>query len=162
MSFDILLVNLDKILVYVFIFVALLYLLKYKKSKVLDYLLALVLAVSSAEIIKSLINKPRPIPKFEGLVFEGSSFPSTHTTIAFVTAVFVCHTLSLKGRKSSETLKIEHVLACIGFLSVAILIGYLRIFVGAHYLIDVIGGAILGSLISVPFRYYDVVTKRLK
>lgn len=162
MSFDIFLVNLDKVLIYFFVLSALLYLVKYKKSKVLDYLLAIVLAVSSAEIIKSLINKPRPIPRFDGLVFEGSSFPSTHTTIAFVTATFVCHALSSRGRSSSEIAKMEHVMACVVFLSVAILIGYLRIFVGAHYLIDVIGGAILGSVISVPFRYYDVVTRKLK
>ncbi len=162
MNIDVYLVNLDKVLLYILILTTFLYLYKYRKEKILDYTVALIAALSVSELLKTFINKPRPVPKFPGLVFEGSSFPSTHTTLAFVTAVFICHTLTSWGRGTKNGLPKHRLMIELVVVFFAVLVGYLRVFVGAHYLIDVIAGAILGSLISMPFRYYDVFVRKLK
>jgi undecaprenyl-diphosphatase len=60
------------------------------------------------------------------------AFPSTHAADAFSVAVII-----LLARSPVE-----------GFIAMAlaILTGYSRIHVGVHYLTDVIGGAVFGSL----------------
>ena len=62
------------------------------------------------------------------------SFPSGHTLTAFGVATLLVLGLQLRGWR----------LACV--LALACLIGLSRIAVGAHWPLDVLGGAVLGSL----------------
>ena len=79
-------------------------------------------------ILKPLFARPRPTP-----ILSDYSFPSGHATIAFAMAVVL----------SSYEPKLKWV-----FYILALCIAFSRIFVGAHYPLDVFGGAILGIIIA--------------
>ncbi len=126
----------------------------YKKNKqqalALSY--SFLLSGIAAQIIKNLIHSPRPKLYFEPgqyLYFiEGvthanyASFPSGHTATAFAIATVLA--LMLKNKKWQLPL-----------LLIAILVGYSRIYLAQHFLIDVIIGASIGSLSGV-FSFYLV------
>jgi undecaprenyl-diphosphatase len=90
-------------------------------------------------ILKTLINRPRP---FEALNINSSiqtsmsSFPSGHTMMFF----------SIIPVMSKNFPKIKWI-----FWTFAILVGFSRIYLGVHYLSDVIGGAIIGYSIGWIF-----------
>lgn len=98
--------------------------------------LALVLYLLIGNIIfKNIFHRPRPFVEIEGLKALGSlprgySFPSGHTGSSFSVS-FILYTL-IGGKKG----RIAMILAT--------LIGFSRIYIGVHYLSDVIFGAILG------------------
>ena len=91
------------------------------------------------EIIKTLSDRERPFLTLEktrviGWQEKGDSFPSGHTSqIFFLTTLFIQHfQLGMAG---------------IFFLyAIATLVGFTRIYVGAHYPRDVIAGVVLGSV----------------
>lgn len=75
-----------------------------------------------------------------GEVFRGASFPSGHTATAFsIAAVFAWWAGSIPDRWRRVTVRIA-------LYVVAILTGVARIYGGAHYPLDVVGGALLGLL----------------
>lgn len=89
-------------------------------------------------IISLFIDRPRPFElglgeNIYGPVLLPDSFPSEHTTMAFAiaTAVF------LKYRRFGSVL-----------LVLAALVGIARIYVGIHYPLDVIAGALIGILMA--------------
>ena len=158
----------------IFVYVIIVGILIYNRfrRKLLDYIGILILAVAISEGLKYFIARPRPeLGVIKG--FEGSSFPSTHSTIvftAFFFFLFSCHSLSFikkkrEGDKSTHSDRVEVsenilviVLLFLGALGVAIL----RVVVGAHYPVDIFAGAVLGFLISVPFRYYDISITKIR
>ena len=86
---------------------------------------------------KYFVGRPRPFLTLPSAVFVSEltspSYPSTHTTVAFALAVV----LSRYERRLSWV-----------FFSLAWGIGLSRIYLGVHYPLDVISGALLGSLIG--------------
>lgn len=66
------------------------------------------------------------------------SFPSTHAALAFAAAVM----LSTYDKKRR-----------VFYYGVAVLISFSRIYLQCHYLLDIVGGALLGSAISLFFLY---------
>jgi membrane-associated phospholipid phosphatase len=90
------------------------------------------------ELIKALVQRPRPFFKVAsarlvGYRDRGRSFPSGHTSQAFFLATL------LAQRFTPEPWVV------IGLYFVALLVGLTRMYVGAHYPRDVLAGAILGS-----------------
>lgn len=116
-----------------------LFCLAYFRRWGLVFLFALLLAPAASDVIGSKILKPgfdRPRPDVAGLHvnlksphFGGRSFPSNHAANMFAVATF----LSLVFRK--------YVWA---FFAMAAIVGYSRIYVGVHYPLDVLGGALVG------------------
>lgn len=135
-------VFLSIIAVYVFI--------NYRK-RFLDYFFAIIISQLISEGLKYVFNTPRPIPIRPDIIFEGASFPSTHTTLAFAGFFFLLISIKVRSR-----------LVLIMTLLGAILIGYLRIISHAHYLTDVLAGIIIALVPAVIFRYYDVSERRIK
>ena len=91
----------------------------------------------SSQVLKRVFGRPRAYDAMEDVVPlvarpKDLAFPSTHAADAFSVAVII-----LLARSPVE-----------GFIAMAlaILTGYSRIHVGVHYLTDVIGGAVFGSL----------------
>ena len=74
--------------------------------------------------------EPRPLVH----VPHDGSFPSGHTSTSFACATI----LTLAFPRAAP-----------GFFLLALAIGFSRIYVGAHYPLDVVGGAVLGILIAV-------------
>lgn len=95
------------------------------------------LALSIAQIINAIVLRPRPYAYAIHLLVDrttDTSFPSDHTTIAFAIAALVWQF----NRKWATAI-----------LSLALLQGFARVYVGAHYPGDVLGGAVLGILVSI-------------
>jgi len=93
----------------------------------------------TVETIKALTDRTRPFWVLEGTRVigwreRGRSFPSGHAAQAFFLATLISHQFQ-PGMATTVALY-----AC------AALVGVTRIYVGAHYPLDVIGGALLGSV----------------
>lgn len=138
---------------------------KYFQTRGLDYILLIVFSASISEVLKFLFNRPRPTDTLLSRVFEGSSFPSTHTSIAFGIAFFYLFTYMeyIKHNAHLNSNKILDTFIALNIVFVFILAGiiaYLRILVGAHYLEDVFAGVAVGFFTALIFKYFDFsVTK---
>lgn len=117
---------------------------KYPKFIILN--LALVFVIN--RILKLIIARPRP--ERLQLVFEkGYSFPSGHSMVAFGFYGFLIYLIY----KNIENKKIKYPL--VAFLALLILfIGISRIYLGVHYVTDVIGGFIFAFLYLIVFVKY--------
>lgn len=96
---------------------------------------------------KAIVSRPRPfIPDTEFILASDSkhTYPSAHSMLASAGAVIALALLfnnpSLRWKAVSIALAIEAAIVC-----------FSRIYVGAHYLLDVVGGILLGVGISVLF-----------
>lgn len=89
-------------------------------------------------VLKNLVARPRPWLNVAGLVpliHEGdpNSFPSGHTTAAFAFAGAVIWAAPRKWMRWAA-------------LIAAILMGFSRLYVGVHYVSDVLAGVVIGLL----------------
>lgn len=119
----------------------------YKQKQLsLHLLFSFLLSSFIVQLIKNFVTAPRPKIFFEagqylyfidGVTHGGqSSFPSGHTATAFTIAtVFV---LMLKNKNWQ-----------LPVLFAAILVGYSRIYLGQHFLIDVIAGSLIGCVSGI-------------
>jgi membrane-associated phospholipid phosphatase len=94
------------------------------------------------ETIKALADRDRPFRLLEktrviGWKEIGHSFPSGHTTQIFFMVTLFIHRFELGAGVS------------IALYAVAAMVGFTRIYVGAHYPRDVIAGIVLGSLWAI-------------
>ena len=92
----------------------------------------------AVELIKVLIHRTRPYLKLEnsrvvGSRASGSSFPSGHTSQSFFMVTVLSHYY-----------QVDFLLLLLMYAA-ALLVGITRIYVGAHYPRDVLGGTILGT-----------------
>jgi membrane-associated phospholipid phosphatase len=117
-----------------------------KKHESLFLLISFVLSSILAQVLKNSFHRLRPVNFFHDYSYhkliEGftnsvyCSFPSGHTTTIFTLATMVVFFTKKRS---------YHILA----LTLAILVGYSRIYLGQHFLEDVIFGAIIGTSISL-------------
>lgn len=96
------------------------------------------------ETIKALTDRERPFLAVEGARVigwrePGRSFPSGHTAQTF----FLVTLLYLSPLRDQLQ---PGVLGTVALYAVAVLVGLTRMYVGAHYPRDVIGGAVLGAI----------------
>lgn len=111
---------------------------KIKREQVIHALLASLIALLAANLLKSIFHTVRPFMA-EGLasltltIPSNAAFPSSHTAMAFALAV----TIWLHDRKVGWI-----------YLIWAIFVGIARILANVHYPIDIWGGAILGTVIA--------------
>lgn len=91
-------------------------------------------------ILKNLVARTRPYEVVQGLKLligkqNDFSFPSGHTGSSFASAVILYKELPKKYG--------------IPLIGLATLIGFSRLYLGVHYPSDVLGGAIIGTLIAI-------------
>ena len=92
------------------------------------------LATAVVAVLKRVIRRPRPsraAPGLGGLLADPDafSFPSGHSAVAFAIAVAACHTLPALGAAE---------------LLLASGIAFSRVYLGAHYPLDVLVGITIG------------------
>jgi len=101
------------------------------------------LAWVAAEILKFLIRAPRPfttLPDIRNLFPEtGYSFPSGHAAFFMALAVAIF----FLNKKAGYL-----------FMFFALLIGLARIIAGVHFPIDILGGFVLGGIVSYLVAYF--------
>ena len=109
-----------------------------KKLKIqsLEVLGSLAIATATTQILKRVINKPRPYATYgdvyPDIIEFGKSFPSGHTTTAFSTAM-------------SLTMVTKKWYVAVPAFTWAASVGYSRLYLGQHYPSDVIMGAVVGT-----------------
>ena len=106
-------------------------------------LIAVALADWSAMGLKALIDRPRPPlryaePKTLVPVPHDASFPSGHAATSFAAATMLAFAFP-------RLAPFLYVLAAA--------VAFSRVYVGVHYPLDVIGGALLGALVAVVLRF---------
>lgn len=124
-----------------------------KKEQVIHALLASFVAWSIAMIIKYYFPTIRPFIRNGGgvdVLFAptDAAFPSGHTTLAFGVAV----TIFMHDRKIGWF-----------FLIGALVIGIARVLANVHYPVDILGGALIGTLVAVvveKFHLFKLLKKR--
>ena len=111
---------------------------------------AAVLAQGLSTLLKVLIERPRPSADLVRVIGEpsGFSFPSGHVLAAVVLWGFVAFLAPriIKHRAASRTVQ---VLA----LTVVGLMGLQRVYAGAHWPSDVVGGYLWGALVLALLAY---------
>jgi membrane-associated phospholipid phosphatase len=135
------------------IIVFVIFLLQRRWSHAAQIMLAFLLSALVAQILKNLFSMPRPKQFFppgqyhyfiDGVTGLGfASFPSGHTT-----SIFALVTLLAIFTKNAK--------AKIGFLLAGVAVGYSRIYLGQHFLGDVLMGAGIGTLTAVLVHWLFV------
>jgi membrane-associated phospholipid phosphatase len=94
-------------------------------------------------VLKLIVNRPRPSPDLVRVfvVEEGSGFPSGHAF--FATVFFGLLAYFAYSHLQKRSLR---VLALSGFLLLILLVGASRVYLGAHWPSDVLGGFLLGAV----------------
>lgn len=96
-------------------------------------------AVASTSIGKLLIGRHRPPNSFDVTAMT-SSFPSGHATASFAVYGFIAYAIARNLPNGRERFEVAYWTA-----NLVLLIGFSRIFLGVHYLTDVIGGFLVGG-----------------
>lgn len=91
--------------------------------------------------LKSAFNRPRPVFNTPLVVLDTLSFPSGHATSSMVFYGFLVYLVARRGRNP-----LAWVAASISALGVIGLIGVSRVYLGAHYPSDVLGGYLSGAI----------------
>lgn len=118
-----------------------------EKTRALKWTVAIVLSVAlsdlfSYRVVKANFDRARPPQAnvqivVRGETHTGNSFPSNHSANMFAAA------MAISGANP---------LAAIPFFIAACLIAYSRVYVGAHFPMDVLGGAAIGILMAAIVR----------
>jgi len=139
------------------IVICLIYLLLRRWSRACQLIAAFLFSALVAQVLKNLFSMPRPKQYFltgqysyfiDGVTHIGfASFPSGHTTSVFAMATLLA---IFDGNKKGNIL----------YLVAAVAVGYSRIYLGQHFLGDVLVGSFIGTLTAVLIHWV-FLTKRL-
>ena len=119
---------------------------------------AMILSALSTQVLKHIINAPRPVTWFEMFMPETQlplvegvkmnhwfSFPSGHTTSFFAVAFVAC----ILFTSSPRIPRLARYLVQIVLFALATLGGYSRIYLSQHFAKDVFAGILVGTLITI-------------
>jgi membrane-associated phospholipid phosphatase len=102
---------------------------------------ALAGSVLLSDAVKGMVDRPRPPASVRLVHVTGSAYPSGHAIDAMVAYVALALVLSVgRSRNVRASLFSSAVL-------VALVVGWSRIYLGTHWLTDVLGGYALGGLL---------------
>ena len=113
----------------------------------LDLLVAGTLAWVSAKVMKDLLERGRPASFFDDVDLRGSlgadnidglGFPSGHVAVAFALAVVVYPYLAPRWRAAT--------------MGLAVIVAFTRLYFGAHFPLDALGGAALGVAVGATIH----------
>jgi membrane-associated phospholipid phosphatase len=107
------------------------------------FLTALAVAVISLTVLKNVFQITRPVSEVYSV--DGWSFPSGHATIATAFFFLLCQTFFGKVKTTGRK-----VLLIVGSIVAASIVCFSRLYLGAHWTLDILAGVALG-LLSVSF-----------
>ncbi len=130
-----------------FIIICFLFYFILPKTPALLYIFLMLIDALLIEIFKRLIKRERP--NIKRLVKEkGYSYPSGHTTSA---TCFYGFTIFLT--LASDIILPLKLIISLSLIFFIFLIGFSRIYLGVHYLSDIIGGLLIGSSYLLLYIY---------
>jgi undecaprenyl-diphosphatase len=117
-------------------------LLVFKSTRKIGFacVLSLIVAVIAQDVLKELFQRPRP-PVVPGMLIErpdSYAFPSGHSLISFSVAA---------------TLYLFRSRLAIPAVILAFLVAISRVYLGVHYVSDIVFGALFGVAISVLIKF---------
>jgi membrane-associated phospholipid phosphatase len=98
-------------------------------------------AAASYTLIKAAVGRPRPPPAVWIGHFSGAAFPSGHATQSVACYAMLAVILGAGRSTRAKTLLWS------AAVLIALIVGASRIYLGAHWLTDVLGGYALGTLL---------------
>ena len=107
-------------------------LLLWDKKKIIFLWAGTGFAYALSIVLKSLIQRVRPLSASAFDNLGTFSFPSSHATVYFFIFAFIFWHFE------------KNIYYRLIFLAIAVLVSLSRVFIGVHYLSDVIGGGLLG------------------
>ncbi len=117
-------------------------------------ILAIPVGMAINALLKEVIQRPRPAFEFPLVTLQTYSFPSGHTAAA--TLLYGLLAAFLIGCTTRRDLRVAIVL---GALAMVALVAFSRMYLGAHYLTDVVAAASL-SLLWLTFSLWWVHGRR--
>lgn len=126
------------------------------KEKKIPLLITLNLICSYAlnAFAKVIFTRPRPIGI--NLIEEsGFSYPSGHSMVSMAYYGFIAYLIYKK-----QTNKLIKTIIIVSLLLTILLVGFSRIYLGVHYLSDVIGGFLLSIVYLMIFIKYSKIEKK--
>lgn len=130
-----------------FFYVSIILLAKEKNLATVWYILFTVILEVVVLGCKNFFWRVRPYESYESIVafstsmLDQFSFPSAHSALAFFTAYFLAHRFKYNFAQ-------KFIIA-----GLAVLIAISRIYIGVHYFLDVVAGAVIGLLIGMLAEY---------
>ena len=112
------------------------------------WLLGTSASVVATELLKELVHRPRPSPELVGVTaaLPDWSFPSGHTVQYTTLFGFAFYLVFVLVRRSAART------ACLIVLSLPVLlVGPSRLYLGQHWLSDVLGGYAVAVLLLLPY-----------
>lgn len=109
-----------------------------------------------SQLFKLIFRRPRPTGEFLTNA-SGFSYPSGHTMVSFAFFTFIAYALS--ERLNNKLLKL---IIKIGTPILILLIGFSRIYLGVHYLTDIIAGYLMGMAYLMIFLTIREKNKKKK
>ena len=123
------------------IFISILFFINKKRNLILPLFVSVLGSGILALVIKYLVDRVRPDTNLAVYLEHGPSFPSAH---AALTTAFFGFFIYVIWRFSTNLNKTAKIISTIVFGLVIILIGFSRIYLGVHFLSDVIIGYLVG------------------
>jgi membrane-associated phospholipid phosphatase len=132
------------------IVICLIYLVLRRWSQAFQLIAAFLISALVAQILKNVFSMPRPKQYFgagysyfiDGVTHIGfASFPSGHSTSVFALATLLA---IFDGNKKSNFL----------YLLAAVAVGYSRIYLGQHFLGDVLVGSLIGVVTAIGIHWF--------
>lgn len=112
-----------------------------ERHRIVPLLVTVLGAEATMQAVKRLVDRPRPGLEFAYYLEKSFSFPSGHATQAMALYGFLVYALARAAR--TWTRRVPIILA--GLL-VVLSVGLSRMYLGVHYLSDVLGGYLVGLL----------------
>lgn len=144
-----------------FILIFLIFLLFINKKYSFNMLLIYLFSVGFNFVLKLIINRKRPyevdLEVINKLSALGSSYPSGHALSATLLCFFVLFFIFKKFDKTS--IKVLSIILSVLFI---ICVGFSRIYLGQHFLSDIVTGILLGLFCcSLSLLCYNKFNKRV-
>lgn len=114
-----------------------------RRADAMMMLLSLV-PLAAGDALKRLVDRPRPDYLLLGPAPESASFPSGHSTYAML----FCSLLIVLAEQSIKPLLIRRSIQA-GLALLVLAVGASRVYLGAHWPSDVIGGYLFGGVASL-------------
>jgi undecaprenyl-diphosphatase len=112
-------------------------------AEVIGLTFALLGTALASSFLKNIFERPRPDLAYQAYAETGYSFPSEHTSLATALSVYVVYLVY----RLSPSRAVRRIAFCLALVVIAA-VGFSRLYLGVHYVSDVVAGTILGALIA--------------